>query len=205
MKITEETIPLIEKALGFELYEPQKEYLLDEDRYKLRSSGRNTGKTTAYCIRLALSEGEPLDLRKPWMFSDDWGVVSDTKQYARQFFRRFFMDIRDKLKESGFPVRKVLYGRRIKDIFNPPKMKYGDRILDLIDREIVEIRDSIINTKNTLATLEERRQVLYTERKNLLKSLYDDEMKLMAVEATPNPDLIIDEDKIRKLMEIEED
>jgi len=54
MQITEETIVLIEKALGISLYEGQKQYLLNNGTYWF--GGRATGKTLAYCIKLALSK-----------------------------------------------------------------------------------------------------------------------------------------------------
>jgi hypothetical protein len=109
MIITEEVIPLIEKALGFELYDHQKDYILKKGSLK---PGRATGKTKAYCIALALSDGEPLDMRKPWVFSDGWELRDrDRKHYAMSFFRREFLDIWDRLKRCGFPVRQI---RRMK-------------------------------------------------------------------------------------------
>lgn len=84
MKITEETISLIEKALNIELYPWQKEWLIDGtlfpdicpcliysfkesivkscissfDGKRCRARNRMTGKTTVHCISLALSDGE---------------------------------------------------------------------------------------------------------------------------------------------------
>lgn len=101
MKITKEVIPFIEKAMGFELYEHQKNYLLERGNLK---SGRATGKTVAYCIKLALSDGEPLNLSRLENFSD---FGDGTVRYARQFFKGEFIKIRNILKEHGFPVREI--------------------------------------------------------------------------------------------------
>lgn len=103
MKITEQTIPHIEKAIGLKLYDYQKNYLMDKGYLR---RGRATGKTVAYCIKLALSEGEPLDMRKPEEFSD--GQQLDNQiSYARNFFRREFMKYWKMLKDYGFPVREI--------------------------------------------------------------------------------------------------
>lgn len=112
MAITEKLIPHIEQAMGYKLYDHQVNYLLDKGKLEV---GRGSGKTTSYCIKLALSHGKPLDLRKPWEFSDGW-ELAHRKQYAVDFFRRYFMDVRDKLKDHGFQVRDVMgggyYGKR---------------------------------------------------------------------------------------------
>lgn len=105
MQITEETIVLIEKALGISLYEGQKQYLLNNGTYWF--GGRATGKTLAYCIKLALSDGEPLDIQKPWEICDnDYGPESNRHSYAR-WFRDFFIKIWISLKDAGLPVREL--------------------------------------------------------------------------------------------------
>lgn len=103
MKITEQLIPHIEKAIGFKLYEHQVNYLLDKGGL---TGGRRTGKTVAYCVKLALSDGEPIDLRKPENYADEWSLP-DHKRYAKTFFRDEFMRYRQMLKDYGFPVREV--------------------------------------------------------------------------------------------------
>jgi hypothetical protein len=101
--ITEEMIPHIEKALGFELYNHQKDYLLGNG---LLMGGRGSGKTTAYCVKLALSDGEPLNLQKMEDIADEWSLPNH-RQYARGFFKHELMRIRGKLEVYGFPVCKV--------------------------------------------------------------------------------------------------
>ncbi|MGG4180801.1 hypothetical protein ABEW03_16085 [Virgibacillus pantothenticus] len=82
-------------------YEHQQNYLLDKGNLK---GGRATGKTVAYCIKLALSNGEPLNLNKPEEFSD---FGDGSVRYARYFFKGEFLKIRNMLKKHGFPVREV--------------------------------------------------------------------------------------------------
>lgn len=104
MKITEEVIPHIEKAIGFELYETQKEYLLHHSTDILHR-GRRSGKTVSYCIKLALSEGEPLNMGKPYEFSDHG---DGTAKYAYGHFRKEFLRYRRMLKDYGLPVREII-------------------------------------------------------------------------------------------------
>lgn len=103
MEINERVIPHIERALGVILYDNQKTYLLGKGSL---ACGRKTGKTFAYCIKLSLSDGEPLNLRKPEEFSDEWSLTKHTT-YSRTFFRREFIRIRRLLETYGFQVRKV--------------------------------------------------------------------------------------------------
>lgn len=107
MKITEHTIPLIEEALDIQLYESQREYLVNNGSYWY--GGRVSGKTLAYCIKLALSDGKPLNMRKPWeICDDDYGPKDNIYPYSR-WFRNFFLKIWEQLKSAGLPVRDVIY------------------------------------------------------------------------------------------------
>lgn len=131
MKITEETIPLIEKALNIKLYPWQKEWLINRipfpdicpcllfsfkesvvkscitrfDGKRCHARNRATGKTTIHCINLALSDnGEPIDIRVMERYSD-WGDGSS--RYANGFYKRMFLDIWHSLKDAGLPVRDL--------------------------------------------------------------------------------------------------
>lgn len=109
MKITEEAIPLIEKALGIKLYEPQKEYFVNDGTYWF--GGRASGKMLAYCIKLALSEGKPLDMRPGKIINNvdpGYGMENNKSGYAH-WFRYFFLDIWHLLKDAGFPVRRIIF------------------------------------------------------------------------------------------------
>lgn len=106
MNITERLIPHIEKAIGFNLYSNQVEYLLNAGYI---SGSRMSGKTVAYCIKLALSDGPPLFLGEAISFSD---YGDGTARYAQTHFLREFMKYRLLLKEYGFPVREIHYKRK---------------------------------------------------------------------------------------------
>lgn len=97
----------IQTALGMELYEGQKQYLLNGGAYWF--GDRRSGKTLAFCIKLALSEGEPLNMKEPENFCDsDYGFINNKRRYASSYFKRMFLDIREKLKNSGFTVREIV-------------------------------------------------------------------------------------------------
>ena len=98
-------IPLIEKTLNITLYEGQRRYLLNDGDYWF--GGRKSGKTMAYCIRLALSDGDPINLVRPVEYIDsDFGPPGNESKYS-YWFRRFFMNVWQPLKDAGFPVREV--------------------------------------------------------------------------------------------------
>lgn len=102
MKIIEETIPLIEKALDIRLYPEQTEYLLHNGSYWF--GNRRSGKTLAYSVKLALSEGEPINMEKPLDFCDSPHII----KYSL-WFRSFFLKIWQQLKFAGLPVRELSY------------------------------------------------------------------------------------------------
>jgi hypothetical protein len=104
LEITEKVIPHIEKAIGFKLYDEQKRNLLNKGYYTI--GGRGTGKTVVYCIKLILSDGEPLDMKNLHKFSD---YGDGSRRYACGFFRREFLEYRRMLKEYGFPVRDIKF------------------------------------------------------------------------------------------------
>ena len=100
MKITNETIPLIEKALGFELYEWQRAYLLDE--IYVKPTERATGRTTAYIVKLLLTNREPINIKFDAMKYKDYHTVHYTG-----FFRNFMREIDEKLTVVGLPTCSV--------------------------------------------------------------------------------------------------
>ena len=98
--ITSETIHVIEKEFGFQLYDWQKDYILGKiDR---RVGGRRNGNTFAYCVRLLLSDGDPIKRKDLFKYID--GVHGT--DYPR-WFSRYCMEIDKILKDSGLKTRLI--------------------------------------------------------------------------------------------------
>lgn len=106
MIVSEKMFKHIENALGIKLYQSQKDYLLSES-YLPPVGDRQTGKTMAYCIKLALSNGVPLNMNKPEEFSDGFELGGHKEKYARNHFRHEFLKIHDALKQYGLSVRDI--------------------------------------------------------------------------------------------------
>lgn len=100
MEINEKMIPFIEQALDLKLWENQINYLC---KGSFLTYERRSGKTVAYCIYLALSQGEPLNIKRPWEFADG----NHGWRYAAGYFRNEFLRIRGLLERRGFPVREI--------------------------------------------------------------------------------------------------
>ena len=111
MKIDERAIEIIEKALDFKLYQAQKDYLMHDIPLQ---GGRAAGKTMAHCIKLALSEGPPLNTYYPEEFcDDDYGRRLTKERYAKHFYRGMLREVWQLLNDAGLPVRDVMYKRRV--------------------------------------------------------------------------------------------
>jgi len=103
--ISENLLRAVEKVLDIKLYNEQKNYLLNDGDYWF--GGRQSGKTTAYCIKLALSDGPPLDMSVSYKWCDnDCGTPTNKRRYS-DWFRGCFLDIWTRLKDAGFMVRDI--------------------------------------------------------------------------------------------------
>ena len=71
--ITPETIQKIESVFGFSLYDWQKDYLIG--KIKHRVGGRHNGNTFAYCVKLLLSDGDPIKIKDIQKYIDE--VIGD--------------------------------------------------------------------------------------------------------------------------------
>lgn len=96
--ITPEMIPVIENSFGFQLYDWQRDYLLGKTNY--RAVGRRNGNTFAYCVKLLLSDGEPIKRKNIVRYVDEY----HGNRYLR-WFAGYCMDINKVLKESGLKTR----------------------------------------------------------------------------------------------------
>lgn len=104
---TNREIRKIERALGFKLYDWQKKYIKNEPHK--RPHGRRTGFTTAYCIKLAMANDEPVSTKDLWLYADGYHGT----HYDLAWFPKFFLDIWTRLHTAGLPVREIRlpYGR----------------------------------------------------------------------------------------------
>ena len=98
--ITEEMISKIEQAFGFPLYDWQKDYLLR--KRDTRMGGRNNGNTFVYCLKILLSDREPIKKRDLFKYRDEnHGTHYDT------WFAGYIWDINKILVAAGFETRVV--------------------------------------------------------------------------------------------------
>lgn len=102
--IDKKLIPAIENTLNIELYPNVIKYLTEDD-YNIPYDGRRIGKTTAYIIKMVLDssieEIKLVDLLEGKYADEIWDY------HYRDWFVREFMDVREKLKDSGFKVIKI--------------------------------------------------------------------------------------------------
>lgn len=96
--ITPEMIPKIETASGFFLYDWQKDYLLGNTKYRV--GGRRNGNTFAYCVKLLLSEGEPIKAKDLRNHIDE---IHGTRY--PEWFARYCLEINEKLCSAGLKTR----------------------------------------------------------------------------------------------------
>lgn len=103
IKILKEVMMLdikgIEDALGIKLLPEVIEYIQNGNHSF--SSGRRTGKTTAYMIRMALRDDCSLNIKDliRGCHNDEW-----RDPYYTDWFFREFMTIREQLRVNGFKV-----------------------------------------------------------------------------------------------------
>jgi len=89
----------IEKAFGFPLYDWQKDYLLG-NHCKIPYGQRCSGRTFAYCLKLLLSDGEPIKRRDLFKYRDkNHGTHYDS------WFARYIWVINNTLLAVGFETR----------------------------------------------------------------------------------------------------
>jgi len=131
MKITESMIPLIGKALGFELYEWQKAYLLGET-YK-EPTGRAVGRTTAYIVKLLLTNDKVINSNK----NEDIQQYKDFQSpHYSDFFKHELRMIDDKLTSVGLrtcllkPKKDVLRNIQIGLEMNTDKLHLKLRAIE---------------------------------------------------------------------------
>lgn len=114
----------VEKALDIKFFDWQKDYILDIPRLlDMRMTGRRTGKTLVYIVKLLFAEDKPLnafDIKEVSRYSD-WFCISDRIDRKdttyTQWFRRFLMDIYNTLTDKGLKPRPVFFNRNEYDLY----------------------------------------------------------------------------------------
>jgi hypothetical protein len=123
-RIDIELLEKIEKALEIKLKDWQKDYILDIPRVlDMRITGRCTGKTLAYVIKLLFSENKPLAAYRDRQVAEysDWFSVTNRPErkepHYTQWFRRYLWDICTALKENGLQPRPVFFSKEEEERF----------------------------------------------------------------------------------------
>lgn len=104
MSIVLDNILKIEQALGVKLYDIQKNYILYDDESGFTDRGQ--GKTLAHMIKLALSDCGPIDMNQFGKYTDQEHPNGD----YTTLYKREFINLRNKLKETGLIVRELTMG-----------------------------------------------------------------------------------------------
>lgn len=101
----EEIIRIVEFALRIKLYDWQKAYILGVSNYEM--PGRASGKTTAYMVKLCLSEGETIDLTKLGEYIDEVHGSAYLEWFRHELFRVY----RSLREVGGLKLRTITWGK----------------------------------------------------------------------------------------------
>ncbi|MFJ7951542.1 hypothetical protein ACIQZG_08445 [Lysinibacillus sp. NPDC096418] len=156
MKITIETIPFIEKALGFKLYDWQRAYLLEESYSE--PTGRAVGRTTAYIVKLLLTNDRVIDSNK----NEDIQQYKDLQSsHYGDIFKHELRMIDDKLTSVGLrtcllkPKKNVLRNIQIGVEMNTDKLQLK---LRAISKHTEALADELDWIDNSFTINEQREQ-----------------------------------------------
>lgn len=108
---SDEIIRIIELALRIKLYDWQKAYITGASNYVM--PGRTSGRTTAYMVKLCLSEGEPIDLTKQREIERYADAIHGSKYF--DWFKHHLWDIYSELERvGGLKFRKIYFSEKEK-------------------------------------------------------------------------------------------
>lgn len=124
-KLDRDLLGRVEKALNIKLYEWQINYILDIPMVlDMRITGRGTGKTLAYIIKLLFADDYPI---KSYDMSDIYGIADnyhdDTSLYPSfdnhytRWFKGYLTDIYKCLTSAGIKTRPIFYSKQEYDEF----------------------------------------------------------------------------------------
>jgi hypothetical protein len=139
-KLDAKLLQEIERALNFKFYDWQVNYILDIPMVlDMKNTGRGTGKTLAYVIKLLFLHDRPIkayDDEDLWRHSDWWCVTSkpDRKEpHYTQWFRKYLIEIYYILKSAGITSREVIIDKyKVGDVEKqpwsiPPNIRFKKR------------------------------------------------------------------------------
>ena len=106
----------IEKALGFKLYDWQKNYILEKSNEVVNK--RASGKTTAHILRILFMGEDPIEIYigrdkdARWIYGDDHVYVDKgSYEYFYKFYLNTLKRISDALIKNGIKCREVFIYR----------------------------------------------------------------------------------------------
>ncbi len=109
----------IESALHIKLTDMQKQYIFGHGEWTLTE--RHTGKTTAHCIKICLSEGDAIVIRfgrMPPQFLEDPNISWYNRSWYNRIYTSEFLRIYKALSKTNLKLReiKIAYAGRIENI-----------------------------------------------------------------------------------------
>jgi hypothetical protein len=106
-KLDKDLLERVGRALNIKLYEWQVNYILDIPMVlDMRITGRGTGKTLAYIIKLLFSNETPIeayDMKLMWILCDD----CHCGLYYAKWFCGYLLDVHKCLTSAGIKPRPV--------------------------------------------------------------------------------------------------
>jgi len=133
-KLDMDLIKTIEGILGFKFEEWQKNYMLDIPMVlDMRITGRRTGKTLVYIIKMLFADDEPLGNDDIIRYADDWTIndryksAGQVSHYARFFreevIRIYYVLIMAELSPRQIFTRDESKHNQERDIWPPSSFK----------------------------------------------------------------------------------
>ncbi len=112
----ERIIKKVEKALGFKLYDWQKAFIFGGEPYGIEiATSRRSGKTLTHCLRLCLSEGEPIvaTLKPAVLAQNEFlkyiGEDICTIQRSKYFIEMLKYTYNTLLSAGGIELREIIF------------------------------------------------------------------------------------------------
>jgi hypothetical protein len=136
-KLDENLLKRVEAALKLTLHDWQKNYILEIPMVlNMRITGRGTGKTLAYVLKILLTEGRPIrlyDMLSVYALSDDYhnksGTFTGYDNHYTQWFRNCLLEVHQCLISAGIQTRRIFYSQR--EEFDYYKQQFSSNLVPL--------------------------------------------------------------------------